>query len=716
MKDFWKRSLAFVLAFLMVFGLLPVAGWKEPVVKTALAAEGDPFTLKEFQTCYGKVLLSMVGRGYDAGGSASGYWVGGTYYSGQTQRVTSGTPYHPLAINGNTNDCYGLVITALMAMGYDYFYDDHGHTYPFNAYYGGGIFDPNTSSNSIFRYNGTGDILHLHHSNNQKYTIHFEIGEIINKGSDWGGKDEEVAGSLIFSLTSGVGNPTTPGPFSAGAIKNINHAAVGLFYQKRAASDSMPQDASYALSHQTEAEQVLIKSYDTAYAKIQSLYGVSLGKGSKRPGASYWTPFLWDARGRGFGVATDSGDDGWKKGFQDGTNPHFNTPYNTVWQVEAIGNTGVSVNNNPFGKTMFTPSIEVKPINPAGDITINKTEDGTGTPLSGATFTLYEWSKASGSWKASAKYKIAEQSAGVYTVYNKSTGDKDVIEINEDNMGRVRVEETTAPKGFNNKDASNNTLAWEHTFPTDVFTTQSWTIDAVNQPLKVGFVVYKHLDTNTSTPISGATFRLYSNEACTTLVNDATNTSSFTTNASGKFNLKFNLKSAAQTFYFKEYTAPTGYQVNGDTFRISIAGAATGTITVDRKPSGGSWTNVTTVSYDNAIALTNGQANVPETPIPGNLVITKTLEGTKAGTFWFKITGPEYPSGKWESLTFAAGDPPKSITLNGIKAGAYTVTEVKGNGSNEAVASSDAFPFGFDFESNRSSAAVENGRGSNSSC
>lgn len=149
MKDFWKRSLAFVLAFLMVFGLLPVAGWKEPVVKTALAAEGDPFTLKEFQTCYGKVLLSMVGRGYDAGSSASGYYLGGTYYSGQASRVTSGTPYHPLTINGNTNDCYGLVITALMAMGYDYFSDQHGHTYPFNAYYGGGIFDPNTSSNRI---------------------------------------------------------------------------------------------------------------------------------------------------------------------------------------------------------------------------------------------------------------------------------------------------------------------------------------------------------------------------------------------------------------------------------------------------------------------------------------------------------------------------------------------------------------------------------------
>lgn len=692
MKDFLKRSLAFVLAFLMVFGLLPATGWKEPVVKTALAAEGDPFTLKEFQTCYGKVLLSMVGRGYDAGGSASGYYVGGTYYSGQSSRVTSGTPYHPLTINGTSNDCYGLVITALMAMGYDCFSDQHGHTYPFNAYYGGGIFDPNTSSNSIFRYNGTGDILTLHHSNNEKYTIHFEIGEIINKGSDWGGKDEEVAGSLIFSLTSGAGNPTTTGTFAAGAIKNINHAAVGLFYQKRA--DTFPQDASYASSHSTEAEQVLIKSYDTAYAKIQSLYGVSLGKGSKRPGASYWTPYLWDARGRGFGTATDTGTDGWKKGFQDGTNPHFNTPYNTVWQVEAITNTGVSVNNNPFGKTMFTPSIEVKPIYPNGDITIKKTEDGTGTPLSGAAFTLYEWSKASGTWKTSANYKIAESStAGTYTVYNKSTGNKDYIEINEDNMGRVRVEETTAPHGFNNKDASNNTLAWEHTFPTDVFTTQSWTIDAVNQPLKVGFVVYKHRDDDTSIPVGGATFRLYSDEACTTTIADASGNSSFVTNATtGKFGLSFKLKSTAQTYYLKEYAAPSDYRLNTDTFRISIAGAATGTITVDRKPSGGSWTNVKTISYADAIAMTS-QANVPETPKYGDLVIEKTLSSARPGTFWFKITGPEYPSGTWRSISFGGTETTKSITLSEIKPGSYTVTEVTANNSNTPVTSSDAFPW-----------------------
>jgi len=149
MKVFLKRSVALLLAFLMVFGLLPATGWKGSLVKKAFAAEGDPFTEEEFRKCYAKTLLSMVGRGYGAPGSASGYYVNGTYYSDPSSRVTAGTPYSPTTINGNTNDCYGMVITALMAMGYDYFYDDKGHTYPLNANYGGGIFDPHTSSNRI---------------------------------------------------------------------------------------------------------------------------------------------------------------------------------------------------------------------------------------------------------------------------------------------------------------------------------------------------------------------------------------------------------------------------------------------------------------------------------------------------------------------------------------------------------------------------------------
>ena len=692
MKVFLKRTVALLLALVLVFGVLPETGLVKPVVTKALAAEGDPFTEEEFRKCYAKTLLSMVGRGYsDAGGSASGYYVNNTYYSAPTSRVTAGTPYHPTVINGTTNDCYGMVITALMAMGYDYFYDDHGHTYYLNAAYGGGIFDPYTSSNAMFRHNGTGDIIHLHHSNNQKYTAHFKVGNLVNKANY--GTNKAVAGDLLFSLAKDAGNPTTEGSFSAGAIKKIEHAAVALFYMGK--PDSFPQGAEYANNHRDEAKAVLHNSYDRARQRLIDLFGFDMeaqkGKGSVRPNASNWTPYLWDARGRGFSTASASE---WREGFADSTNPHFNTPYDSVWQIEAIGNTGVSVNNNPYGKYMYQMAVTLDTTRAEGEIIINKTEDGTGTKLSGAEFTLYEWSRSANAWKISTNYKISEYTTGVYRTYNKSTGVQGAIEINEDNEGKVRVVETKAPHGFSNIDTgTGQPYAWEHTFSTTFFDTQSYTINAVNKTVPVGFVVYKHLDTNTSTPISGATFRLYSNEACTTLVNDATNVSSFTTNASGKFNLKFNLKSAAQTFYFKEYTAPTGYQVNSDTFRISIAGAATGTITVDRKPSGGSWTNVTTVSYDNAIALTSGQANVPETPLPGNLTITKNKTGNKAGTFWFKIVGPEYPSGTWRKIEFTATETVDYITLTGIKAGAYTVTEVTGDGSNTPVSSSDAFPW-----------------------
>ena len=700
MKVFLKRTVALLLAFVLVFGVLPETGLVKPVVTKALAAEGDPFTEAEFRTCYAKTLLSMVGRGYAAGGSASGYYVNGTYYSSQGSRVTSGTPYHPTVINGTTNDCYGMVITALMAMGYDYFYDDHGHTYPLNAYFGGGIFDPHTSSNSIFRYNGTGDIIHLHHSNNSKYTAHFEIGNIVDKASYGSGA---VTGDLLFSLTENAGNPTTPGPFAANAIKNVNHSAVALF--------NLPQDdpydipnAAYANNHGNEARAVLHNSYDRARQALITKFGFDMetekGKGSVRQGESNWTPFLWDARGRGFGSASASE---WREGFADSTNPHFNTPYNSVWQIESIGGTGVSVNNNPYGKSMYRLAVDLKPTHARGDIVINKTEDGTGTKLSGAQFALYEWSKASNSWKTSVNYKIAENgTTGTYYTYNMSN-ERQPIEVTEDNDGKVRVVETKAPHGFSNIDTgTGQPYAWEHTFSKDDFETQSYTINAVNKGTSVGFVVYKHLEGDTSTAVNGAVFRLYSNDGCTTLVNDATGISSFTTNTSGKFNLKFDLKSAAQTFYFKEYTAPSGYALNTDTFRISIAGAATGTITVDRRPAGGSsWTNVATVSYDNAIALTNGQVNVADAPLSGNILLKKNLDRLlpEARTFWFMIKGPvsgndHFPAKTyWKSVTIPAGSTGAQELLRDLPIGNYTVAEVTGNGSTTAVSTTDAFPF-----------------------
>lgn len=120
MKEYLKRVLAALLVVIIVVGVLPATGLVKPVVRTATAAGGVPeWSSEEFGKCYAKVLLSQVGKGY---GESGGYNVGGTYYGSQASRVTTGTPYSPSDLSANTYyDCYGLVISCLMAMGYTSF-------------------------------------------------------------------------------------------------------------------------------------------------------------------------------------------------------------------------------------------------------------------------------------------------------------------------------------------------------------------------------------------------------------------------------------------------------------------------------------------------------------------------------------------------------------------------------------------------------------------
>lgn len=254
MKLFWKRSLALFVSVALLFGVLPEMGVTKPIVGEAQAA-GTPFTEEEFRKCYAKVLLSQVGKRYDAGGGASGYTVNGTLLWQSTDRVTSGTPYSPANLNGNTSyDCFGLVVTALMAMGYDYF-TDGTHTYPLNGHYGGGIFNRQSCSGdmrSILYDHGTGDKILLHHSNDSKYNVWFVVGEIVDKGTN----DNEVkAGDLLFTLTEEdpLNTNKAPGPFSAGQIYDVNHVAVALFKLNRDINDTMPQRADYAQANVTAA-------------------------------------------------------------------------------------------------------------------------------------------------------------------------------------------------------------------------------------------------------------------------------------------------------------------------------------------------------------------------------------------------------------------------------------------------------------------------------
>lgn len=149
MKGLRKLS-AWLMCLVTIFSLLSAY---VPATKTARAAEAaapfTPFTKDEFLKCYVKVLVDQLGHDYAAasyevnvkkGIEPSGYMLGGVSYKSKGSRITSGTPYEPLSIDAKqTFDCDGLVLTCLMAMGYDYFEGQNGKKYYLNGYYGGGL-------------------------------------------------------------------------------------------------------------------------------------------------------------------------------------------------------------------------------------------------------------------------------------------------------------------------------------------------------------------------------------------------------------------------------------------------------------------------------------------------------------------------------------------------------------------------------------------------
>lgn len=595
-----KRILAGFLSLVMLFAVLPAMNLMGSPMQTASAATPPAvFTATDFSVCYTKVLLAQAGKKYgDGGGSASGYSVGGKYYQSEKDLVTSGTPYNPQTVSSQTLDCFGLVITSLMAMGYDYFIDDNGKKYPLNAYFGGAIFDNSSGWNKSLLYDHkSGDLITLHHSNNSLYDVKFELGEINAKSKNT--EENILPGSLLFSLDVNVHSGIKSGPFSVHQIKSVTHAAAALFYLPQDINDTITKDNQGSFT-KAQKDQILATSWQRAYDKLESIVGASAAnnvvgtvKRNDKNGTERDIPKLWDARSRGYDSASSTD---YKSGFIDGwASFGFNTPYNEIWQIEAI-NPMVSVNNNPFGKTDFIMSVSLNPVHERGSVTITKKDDKTGAVLTGASFDLYEWSTSKGQFVKSTLYHIAEDStkAGTYRVYD-SANKLAEIEFTAENAKTIKVMETKAPDGYQGN------WSEEHTFIGDG-EVKPWEVTAFNLGIKIGVAAHKTGYNNTN--LSGAKFTLYSNEACTTTAADANGVSVFTSGTNGNTGvLTFTLCSNAQTYYLKETTVPTGYLSDGAIYRLTIAKASTGTIQIDKKIGTGSWTAVQTISAANAKAL-----------------------------------------------------------------------------------------------------------------
>lgn len=607
----WKRILSAALSVLLIAAGLPLMGTGEQTIGKAEAAS-PRFTQEDFNRCYTKILLEQVGKEYSVDGAVrsngtkadgSGYKVGGVYYQSMNSRVKGGTPYNPFPVTSQSFDCHGLVLTCLMAMGYDYFEDENGKQYPLNAYYGGSIFDHDDRAGgrstafapSLLFDHKTGDIIYLHHSTDKKYTVKFKLGNIVDKSSQ---NDDIVAGTLIFSIDNN--NPkVTAGPFKAGEIKYVNHSAVALFRLEKDKSDETVANAAVSWTPQYNAALKL--SNARAMEKVNALKAeVGLSDKNFTGGTNryvfkdktttekHFIPYVWDARGRGRTYPNDANASNYDAGFWDGCyNGHFNTPYNDIWQIESIA-PGVCIDNNPMGKTEFRMAVDMLPVEESGSVTIHKKDSVTGDLLSGAEFTLYEWSETQGKYVVSTSYGIRERNnaKGEYVSYNKATSDDDNIIIDGENLGKIKIVESKPPKGYDG--------GWstEYTFASDGDTAE-FVIDALNEGSEVGWNIVKRGYGNIALP--GAVFTRYDNEACT-----GTGIA-YTTDANGKATFTERLTSVEQVYYLKETTVPDGYKSDGEIYRITISKASTGTIAIAKKlPGATEWTAVSTVSAENA--------------------------------------------------------------------------------------------------------------------
>lgn len=447
---FGQKAVAVALVLSMIVGVCAMAD----VPKQAQAADGDIyFTTADFQKAYAKVLFSLVGKGYKGGG---GYHVS-----------AGGTPLSPAATSDTKFDCCGFVVTGLMMMGYDYFVDSSGKKWNLDAQTGMDVFQ---GTKGIFYSHKTGDKITLHNKTDERFNVTFKFGEVIDMAT----AADIPMGAILCSLptTNSSGNYDSSnnngvvyGAFGEHYIgssykTHIGHCSVALFTMDK--TDDITKD-NYRNKTSAERKTALETSWDRAAGMIESLLGTEyktkVTGGSIRNSAydiseQHFAPYLWDARGRGYGYYTnsDATATNYKAGFKDPRcTAHFNTPYSRVWQIECLNETvGVCVNNNPYGKTVaITQSVYIEPVDSYGTVEIKKSDELTQTMISGAKFTLYEWSAEKNGYVISKNYRIQERGAtGQYYTYKGDDLDKIIVYFswsgNSQKMARWIAEETGA--------------------------------------------------------------------------------------------------------------------------------------------------------------------------------------------------------------------------------------------------------------------------------
>lgn len=228
---------------------------------------------------------------------------------------------------------------------------------------------------------------------------------------------------------------------------------------------SFPNMGSYKAT-EDYVRNALILKYSDAVANSDGIKNSSrkgstlkalLAAGGKNN--AYGHEAVWDYRNDNVKTRTDIG-------------------YNSVWQIDSLNDeTGVTINNNPYGKTLDVTVLGVlvpidQPLHGQAAVTIKKTDSKTAAALSGATFTLYEWSEKANKYVVSTQAVITESSTkGTYRTCLNLTGYTNVlgyVEFTADNQGKIKVVETKAPPGHSNiNPKTGKAYEWSYSFVQD---------------------------------------------------------------------------------------------------------------------------------------------------------------------------------------------------------------------------------------------------------
>lgn len=147
------------------------------------------------------------------------------------------------------------------------------------------------------------------------------------------------------------------------------------------------------------------------------------------------------------GVSYTKATDGWFLIKEDAAPDGYGTNYKLLnstdrQNYEAYGGRQIrlTVDGFQFEGVSGGEVFQDPPLTPKANLVIRKTDVDTGKGVTGAEFTVYEWSQAANRYREEA-YCVLSESGGTYKT-------KEPVVKTEDNQGKFRIVETKLPEGY----------------------------------------------------------------------------------------------------------------------------------------------------------------------------------------------------------------------------------------------------------------------------